>query len=74
MKCRGYERAERGLCYNSRGLDGPLPEPVLSDGYMVRHLRGEADIERRVAVHRDAFAPSRMTAAKHRAVMGAPTY
>jgi ribosomal protein S18 acetylase RimI-like enzyme len=25
-------------------------------------------------VHRDAFAPSRMTAAKHRAVMAAPTY
>jgi ribosomal protein S18 acetylase RimI-like enzyme len=27
-----------------------------------------------VAVHREAFAPSRMTVEKHRAVMAAPTY
>src|SRR5207248_840451 len=51
-----------------------LPVPVPPPGYALRHVRGEADLERRVAVHRDAFAPSRMTVAKHRAVMGAPTY
>lgn len=47
---------------------------VLPTGYKLRHVRGEEDIERRVAVHRDAVAPSRMTAAKHRAVMHSPTY
>lgn len=38
------------------------------------HIAGEKEGERRVAVHRDAFAPSRMTIAKHRAVMVSPTY
>jgi len=32
------------------------------------------DIQKRVDVHRAAFAPSRMTVAKHTAVMAAPTY
>jgi ribosomal protein S18 acetylase RimI-like enzyme len=41
---------------------------------VIRQVRGEEDVERRVAVHCDAFAPSRMTSAKHRAVMGAATY
>lgn len=70
----GYERQERCYRYRRRPLDGPVPAPVLSAGYTIRHVEGEADLEARVAVHREAFAPSRMTTAKHRAVMAAPTY
>jgi mycothiol synthase len=74
LRRRGYERGETFLHYRLRGMDGPLPAPSLPPGYALRHVRGETDLERRVAVHRDAFAPSQMTVAKHLAVMGAPTY
>lgn len=74
LRERGYERQDVFLAFRGRSLDAAVPTPVLPTGYALRHVRGEEDIERRVAVHRDAFAPSRMTAAKHRAVMLAPTY
>lgn len=70
----GYQRADDFLCYHSYALDGPLPEPRLPQGYTLRHVQGEADLDQRVAVHRDAFAPSRMTVAKHQRAMRAPTY
>lgn len=77
LRDRGYTRTAPALAYdyNFRELAASsLPAVDLPPGYAVRHVRGEVDVEQRVAVHRDAFAPSRMTVAKHRAVMAAPTY
>ena len=74
LERRGYARGDRFYHYRLRGVDGPPPPLALPPGYTLRHVDGEEDVERRVAVHRDAFAPSRYTAAKHRAVMRAPTY
>ncbi len=74
LERRGYARGDRFYHYRLRSMDGPLPPPALPLGYTLRHVDGEEDVERRVAVHRDAFAPSRYTAAKQRAVMRAPTY
>ena len=74
LRGRGYERRDRCYRYRRRALDGPVPAPVLPPGYRIRHVAGEVNLEARVAVHRAAFAPSRMTVAKHRAVMAAPTY
>jgi len=74
LRWRGYERTETNLCHRGRQLDEPVPASVLPAGYRVRAMRGEVDVEERVAVHRDAFAPSHMTAAKHRAIMQAATY
>jgi ribosomal protein S18 acetylase RimI-like enzyme len=74
LRRRGYERQDRCYRYRRRPLDGPIAAPVLPAGYTLRHVVGEADLEARVAVHRAAFAPSRMTTEKHRAVMAAPTY
>ena len=52
------------------GLRSNLPA-----GYSIRHVRGEEDVDQRVAVHRDAFAPyTSMTTNKYRAIMNAPTY
>jgi GNAT superfamily N-acetyltransferase len=58
-------------------LDGALPEPALPEGYRTRHVEGEADLPRRVAVHRAAwsvFQPSRVTEASYRRVMAAWPY
>lgn len=68
-KLSGYTYYER-----SRSLDGPIPEPRLPDGFAIRHVIGDDDLERRVAVHRDAFAPSKMTVEKHQAVRRTETY
>lgn len=73
LRGRGYARTDEALWYNFQEI-GDMPPVALPPGYTLRHVRGEEDVEARVAVHRDAFAPSRMTAAKHRAVMRAPTY
>lgn len=55
-----------------------LPEPVsLPAGFRVRHISGEADLARRVAVHRAAFSvlrPSRVTEQSYREVMAAWPY
>lgn len=58
-----------------RSLDA-VPPPVLPVGYRIADLcgAGAETIERRVAVHRAAFAPSQMTVDKHRAVMTGPSY
>lgn len=74
LRKRGYACTTTALSYNFRELMQPLPVPVLPPGYTLRNVCGEADVEQRVAVHRNAFAPSRMTVTKYRAVMAAPTY
>lgn len=74
LQQRGYQRADEFFVYHSYALDQPVPAPRLPPGYTLRHVVGEDDLERRVAVHRDAFAPSKMTIAKHCAVMQSPTY
>ncbi len=71
---QGFTRTDEALCFRHRSLDGATPSSVLPRGYAIRQIRGEADLERRVDVHRDAFAPSRMTVEKHRIVMSLPTY
>ncbi len=74
LQSRGYERTDSFVVYRLRQLIKPLPEPSLPPGYQLRQIEGEADLERRVAVHRNAFAPSRLTVANHRAVIRSPTY
>jgi ribosomal protein S18 acetylase RimI-like enzyme len=58
-------------------LVGELPEPVLPAGFNARRIEGEADLSRRVAVHRAAwsvFGPSRLTEASYRNVMAGWPY
>jgi mycothiol synthase len=74
LETRGYVRHDSSLHYWFRRFDGREPAPALPDGYVIRPFRGAVELKARVEVHRQAFAPSRMTAAKHRAVMQAPTY
>lgn len=73
LERRGYARDGDGLNYRIRALDD-VSEPALPTGYAIRNVAGDDDLEPRVAVHRAAFDGSRMSAAKHRQVMAAPTY
>jgi mycothiol synthase len=74
LRARGYERGAMHFNINARRLDEAPPAAPLPPGYRIRHVRGVEDVPARVEVHRSAFAPSRMTTAKHLAVMAAPTY
>lgn len=74
LRRRGYARQDRCLRYRRHALADPLPVPPLPPGYAVRQLAGAGEVDARVAVHRAAFAPSRMTVAKHEMAMRGPTY
>lgn len=64
--------AYRGV-YMSRAL-ADLPPPALPAGFTARPLRGEADLERRVALHRQVWHPSAVTPQSYRNVRAAWPY
>ena len=72
----GFERTDEFYTYRKRSLDGEIETPVLPPGYAFRDMCEATPeiVERRVEVHRAAWAPSKMTVEKHRAVMGSETY
>jgi ribosomal protein S18 acetylase RimI-like enzyme len=60
-----------------RSLGGDLTEAPLPHGYLARHVAGERDLARRVAVHRAAWSvrkPSRVTQESYRNMMAAWPY
>lgn len=70
----GYHQTETHLVTYCRDLTSTIGEAVLPEGYSCRPFAGESEIEERVALHRNAFAPSKMSVARQRAVMSSPTY
>jgi mycothiol synthase len=74
LRDTGYQSSEAAFNFYGRSIQGELPSVVITPGYTVRNFTGTAEIEARVAVHRDAFAPSRMTIARHSWAMRLPTY
>jgi hypothetical protein len=58
LEAAGYELDE-GSWYEHMlaPLDDQLARPVVPDGYELRTVRGDEDVEARVEVHRAAFAP-----------------
>ncbi|MGQ9548099.1 MAG: GNAT family N-acetyltransferase [Roseiflexus sp.] len=71
---RGYQRTEHFLSLGVRDLGQHVAEPDIPPDYVIRTMNGEDDIHARVEAHCDAFAPSRMSIARYRAVMHAPGY
>jgi ribosomal protein S18 acetylase RimI-like enzyme len=57
-----------------RSLDVPIPSCPLPQGFWIRHARGEAEVERLVALHRSAFGTENMTIEQRLAIMRAPQY
>jgi ribosomal protein S18 acetylase RimI-like enzyme len=75
LEAAGYELDE-GSWYEHMlaPLDDQLARPVVPDGYELRTVRGDEDVEARVEVHRAAFAPSRVVPESYRRVMSAWPY
>jgi mycothiol synthase len=74
LRVRGYERTDLHLIYWLRLLDPPPQFRPISLGYTIRNVKGEGDIESRVAAHRSAFAPSKFTVEKYRRTRSMPGY
>jgi ribosomal protein S18 acetylase RimI-like enzyme len=69
LRERGYAEVtgEPWLAYLLRDLD-EIAQPELPDGYTLRAVHGEHDLERRVDVHRRTWEPSRFTLESYRNV------
>lgn len=70
----GFEPRPEHYVHLHRELQDPVEEPRLPDGYTLRSLRGFEEIAERVVVHRNAFAPSRVTVKSYRRVMESAGY
>ncbi|GAP15918.1 predicted acetyltransferase [Longilinea arvoryzae] len=70
----GYQRASDSFAFFNYPLEGEVPPTVLPDGFKIRPVAGKEEYKARVELHRQAFDPSRFTAAKYRAVRSQPTY
>jgi ribosomal protein S18 acetylase RimI-like enzyme len=60
----GFTERGNGLTFHVRQLDDPPAEPALPDGFILRTVEPE-DLGERVAIHRDVWAPSRVTEASY---------
>ena len=70
----GWTATEVVLTQYHQPLDVELDPPRVPDGYVLRSVRLPDDIPERVAVHRAAFAPSKMTDEKYRIAAGQDHY
>ena len=69
----GFEHPGEAMHYNARGLPEPPSPPALPDGFRCRTVE-PIDLEERVAVHRDVWAPSRVTEESYANVMSTWPY
>ena len=79
LSAEGFRVDEGAPAFDAMALalDTELPEPSLPAGFTARHVEGDADLARRVAVHRAAwsvFGPSRLTEESFANVMAAWPY
>lgn len=76
LERHGFRPTDERLTQWLRLLDDgrPISTPELPAGYSLRGIRVDDDVARRVEVHRQAFAPSRLTEEKYRRLLALPHY
>jgi ribosomal protein S18 acetylase RimI-like enzyme len=65
----GFTRPGEGMHYLVRDLEEPPEQPSLPDGFRYRAV-GPDDVRERVSVHREVWAPSRVTESSYAQVRG----
>ncbi len=66
--------SEEWFEHRVRSLEQPIEAARLPEGYVVRSVDGEHDLERRVDVHRAAWEPSKFTLPAYRVLRTLPPY
>jgi ribosomal protein S18 acetylase RimI-like enzyme len=69
----GFVQPGESLHCLVRDLSEPPPSPPLPDGFRYRTI-GSADLAERVAIHREVWAPSRVTESSYASIMAAWPY
>ena len=70
----GFVRQEEQTLKMARSLREPIPEPQLPEGFTLRQVAGEHEMEEYVALHRDAFGTQNMTVEHRLSIMHNPEY
>lgn len=71
----GFQPEGRRLSqWQRRASDGPITASPVPAGYRIRGLRGPDEFPARVALHRAAFPPSRLTVEKYERLLTVPHY
>jgi mycothiol synthase len=70
----GFRLASWSVLHMARPLADVIPEPKLPDGFVMRGLNGEREVEPYVRLHRLAFGSNNMTAGWRRRTLAAPEY
>ncbi len=70
----GFERQSVRTLLYQRSLDLPIHEYPLPEGFSVRCVEGEHEVDRLVTLHRAAFGTENMTTEQRLAIMRAPGY
>lgn len=74
LRRHGFAPTEDLTLTMERALAAPVPGPEAPEGYEIRQLRGESEVEAYVALHRAAFGTENMTVAERLEIMRQPTY
>ena len=75
LERHGFRYSGKDLyAYHMQELDGPIPEPILPEGYEIVAMTDDADLVERVEIHREVWAPSKFTLEGYRRHRAAPIY
>lgn len=70
----GFRRAELRTLRYARKLSEPIAAQPLPEGFTLRHVAGEGEVEALVRLHRAAFGTGQMTVERRLAIMRSPQY
>lgn len=74
LEQHGFERQTEQTLHMTRSLSEPIQQPRFPDGFIVRSVQGEQDLEAYVQMHREAFGTEHMTVEHRLAIMHNPDY
>ena len=71
---QGFRKLEQNTLQMALKLDQPITPVRLPEGFSIRSIKGEQEVDAIVALHRAAFKTSNMTREERLAIMRAPDY
>jgi len=74
LERHGFLRQKNSSILLACPIEQPLPQPQLPEGFHIRTMGGEAELEAYVALHRAAFGTENMTVEYRRTIMNVPSY
>ncbi|MBE9508615.1 MAG: GNAT family N-acetyltransferase [Chloroflexi bacterium] len=74
LKRHGFDAQSTRTLHMACPLNEPIPEPQLPEGFIIRHIAGEGEVEALVELHRAAFDTGNLTVEDRLSWMRTPEY